>query len=362
MGGAAVAAARAVGYVGAGTVEFIVDAVGDVLLHGDEHAAAGRAPGDRDDHRPRPGRVAAAGGLAARALPVGQDELAIRGHAIEARVYAENPDKGFLPAIGRLAHLRTPAGASVSSGATLDDNGLARWPSRRRCASTAACGEGDAISAALRPDDRQADRLGRGPRAGPRADARGAARLRGRRPGHQRRLPRAADGLPRPSSRPTWTPALIERERERCSPPDARAGHGHAGRRCRRACWPTRPRPADRPPGPGPVDQRDGWRLNGTLQAHADASASAAACTRCPSNTARRRAPPCGAGTEATCLSSAARDGSRLRRLLGARQLAARPCSSGETLHLFAAGRPLAARLCAAPGARRRSTPTRPAG
>ena len=60
MGSAAVAAARAVGYVNAGTVEFIADETRRVLLHGDEHPAAGRAPGDRDDHRPRPGRVAAA--------------------------------------------------------------------------------------------------------------------------------------------------------------------------------------------------------------------------------------------------------------------------------------------------------------
>ena len=54
------AAARAIGYVGAGTVEFIADTRRHLLLHGDEHAPAGRAPGDRDDHRPRPGRVAAA--------------------------------------------------------------------------------------------------------------------------------------------------------------------------------------------------------------------------------------------------------------------------------------------------------------
>ena len=52
MGEAAVAAAQAVGYVGAGTVEFIVGSQdGEFLLHGDEHAAAGRASGDRDDHR-----------------------------------------------------------------------------------------------------------------------------------------------------------------------------------------------------------------------------------------------------------------------------------------------------------------------
>ena len=67
MGAAAVAAAKAVGYVGAGTVEFIAEPTAErrpaLLLHGDEHAAAGRAPGDRSDHRPRPGRVAAARGL-----------------------------------------------------------------------------------------------------------------------------------------------------------------------------------------------------------------------------------------------------------------------------------------------------------
>jgi 3-methylcrotonyl-CoA carboxylase alpha subunit len=42
-------------------------------------------------------------------LPEGQDELALRGHAIEARLYAEDPDRGFLPATGRLAELRFPA-------------------------------------------------------------------------------------------------------------------------------------------------------------------------------------------------------------------------------------------------------------
>ena len=60
MGEAAVAAARAVDYRGAGTVEFIVDARRRVLLHGDEHAAAGRASGHRDDHWPRPGGMAVA--------------------------------------------------------------------------------------------------------------------------------------------------------------------------------------------------------------------------------------------------------------------------------------------------------------
>ncbi len=60
LGDAAVAAAKAVGYVGAGTVEFLLDARRRVLLPGDEHPAAGRAPGHRAGHRPRPGRAAAA--------------------------------------------------------------------------------------------------------------------------------------------------------------------------------------------------------------------------------------------------------------------------------------------------------------
>ena len=66
MGEAAVAAARAVNYVGAGTVEFIVEQRPDgqhaFLLHGNEHPPAGGAPGDRSHHRPGPGGVAIARG------------------------------------------------------------------------------------------------------------------------------------------------------------------------------------------------------------------------------------------------------------------------------------------------------------
>ncbi len=60
LGEAAVMAARAVDYVGAGTVEFIMEG-GAVLFHGDEHAAAGRTPGDRSGDRHRSRRMAAAG-------------------------------------------------------------------------------------------------------------------------------------------------------------------------------------------------------------------------------------------------------------------------------------------------------------
>ena len=108
MGEAAVAAASAVGYVGAGTVEFIVDADGTFFFMEMntrlqvEHPVTEMITGlDLVEWQLR----VAAG----ETLPVTQQQLQIRGHAIEARVYAENPDKGFLPAIGTLTHLAMPA-------------------------------------------------------------------------------------------------------------------------------------------------------------------------------------------------------------------------------------------------------------
>jgi 3-methylcrotonyl-CoA carboxylase alpha subunit len=50
-------------------------------------------------------------------LPLSQQDLAINGHAIEARIYAENPEKGFLPSIGTLRHLRTPHAVTFTVGA-----------------------------------------------------------------------------------------------------------------------------------------------------------------------------------------------------------------------------------------------------
>ena len=49
-------------------------------------------------------------------LPLRQDQLQIHGHALEARVYAENPDKGFLPSTGTLRYLRTPAAVTFALG------------------------------------------------------------------------------------------------------------------------------------------------------------------------------------------------------------------------------------------------------
>ena len=91
MGEAAVKAAHAVGYRGAATVEFIVDASDGLrprplLVHGDEHAPSGRASGNRNDHRPRPRRMAASrGGGRGLAVDPGRHRdrrLGLRGTAL----------------------------------------------------------------------------------------------------------------------------------------------------------------------------------------------------------------------------------------------------------------------------------------
>lgn len=107
MGDAAVAAARAIGYVGAGTVEFIMDAHGKFFFMEMntrlqvEHPVTEMITGE--DLVAWQLQVAA--GLP---LPKNQDALTFNGHAFEARIYAEDPDRNFLPAIGTVNRLRTP--------------------------------------------------------------------------------------------------------------------------------------------------------------------------------------------------------------------------------------------------------------
>jgi 3-methylcrotonyl-CoA carboxylase alpha subunit len=120
MGAAAVRAAEAVGYAGAGTVEFIVDASDG--LRADrfwfmemntrlqvEHPVTEAITGvDLVEWQLR----VAMG----EALPAAQEDLAISGHAIEARLYAEDAAAGFLPVTGTLRHLRFPADARIDTG------------------------------------------------------------------------------------------------------------------------------------------------------------------------------------------------------------------------------------------------------
>jgi 3-methylcrotonyl-CoA carboxylase alpha subunit len=107
MGQAAVAAAQAVGYVGAGTVEFIVHPDGrfhfmemNTRLQV-EHPVTEMITGlDLVEWQLR----VAAG----EPLPLTQDQIELDGHAIEARICAEDPERGFLPSTGRLVHLAQP--------------------------------------------------------------------------------------------------------------------------------------------------------------------------------------------------------------------------------------------------------------
>ncbi len=125
MGAAAVRAAEAIGYAGAGTVEFIVD--GSRGLRPDafwfmemntrlqvEHPVTEAITGvDLVEWQLR----VAAG----EPLPATQDDLSITGHAFEARIYAEDVPAGFLPATGTLTHLAFPPDARADSGVRAGD-------------------------------------------------------------------------------------------------------------------------------------------------------------------------------------------------------------------------------------------------
>jgi len=131
MGEAAVNAARAVNYVGAGTVEFIVEQPGGYEQPEQmkfyfmemntrlqvEHPVTEAITGlDLVEWQLR----VAAG----EPLPLEQDDLMIDGHAIEARICAENPDKNFLPATGTLHVYRKPAHSSFTFDVVRVDDGV----------------------------------------------------------------------------------------------------------------------------------------------------------------------------------------------------------------------------------------------
>jgi acetyl-CoA/propionyl-CoA carboxylase biotin carboxyl carrier protein len=125
MGGAAVDAAKAVGYTGAGTVEFIVDADRPedfFFLEMNtrlqvEHPVTECITGL--DLVELQLRVAAG-----ERLPIGQDDVTLTGHAIEARVYAEDPARGFLPQAGDVVGLVEPGGTGVRVDSSLQVGGV----------------------------------------------------------------------------------------------------------------------------------------------------------------------------------------------------------------------------------------------
>ncbi len=146
--GAAVRAAQAVNYEGAGTVEFIADAADG--LKADriwfmemntrlqvEHPVTEEITGE--DLVEWQLRVASG-----EKLPKRQDELSIDGHAIEARLYAEDPSKGFLPSVGRLEHFDL-------GGANADSPTPGPSPEGEGSRIDTGVAEGDAISAYYDP-------------------------------------------------------------------------------------------------------------------------------------------------------------------------------------------------------------------
>ena len=282
---------KAVGYVGAGTVEFIAEHARGrraLLLHGDEHAAAGRAPGDRGDHRARPGRVAAArGGRRAAAAAAGG----------AARSTATRSRRASAPRTPTTASCRPPARCDVLPHCRAAPTGASergRGAHRRRRA------RGRRDHAVLRLDDRQADRLGR-TRASRRW--RGSTR-RWRRPhivglAHQRRVPapracaRASFAQRRPRHR-------ADRARARRAVRPAAAGPARGGRGRRR--WRTRSPASARRRGADPWSAaamaggshggaRAALRLRVRGGEHARGRAGAACTTaRCGCSVGERRA------------------------------------------------------------------------
>ncbi|MCZ8108289.1 MAG: 3-methylcrotonyl-CoA carboxylase, partial [Burkholderiales bacterium] len=253
-------------------------------------------------------------------LPLEQSELRANGHAIEARIYAENPDRGFLPSTGTLVHLRTPAAAAFTVGA--DASGR---PAPVRIDS--GIGEGDAITPYYDPmiaklivwgeDRTQAiarmrDALARFEAVGPSTNVDFLGRLMRARSFVEADL----------------DTALIEREREALAPPTAAPGpEVLAAAAAAVLSAESVTAHAD------PWSVTDGFRVGAPLArmlafTHGDASLPVSVEYALGGWTVR-------AGDAVTCLSGLRRDGARITGLAGDARLDASVALAGETLHLF---------------------------
>ncbi|MES2261678.1 MAG: acetyl/propionyl/methylcrotonyl-CoA carboxylase subunit alpha [Pseudomonadota bacterium] len=255
MGEAAVAAAKAVAYVGAGTVEFIANQDGSFYFMEMntrlqvEHPVTEMITGtDLVEWQLR-----VANG---EALPLTQDQLRIDGHSIEARIYAENPEKGFLPSIGTLRHLRAPQAVCFARNA----DGAAGFPSAVRI--DAGVREGDTISPFYDPmiaklivwgPDRQ-QALARMRQALAEYQVVGLAT-------NVAFLQRLLDSHAFSSA--DLDTGLIEQNRDALFPAPAPASQAVLSLACAALLHGERGPDAD--VGGQPWAQRSGWRLNGTL-------------------------------------------------------------------------------------------------
>ncbi|XP_077017275.1 methylcrotonoyl-CoA carboxylase subunit alpha, mitochondrial isoform X2 [Tamandua tetradactyla] len=124
LGEAAVRAAKAVNYVGAGTVEFIMDSKHNFYFMEMntrlqvEHPVTEMITGT--DLVEWQLRIAAG-----EKIPLSQEEITLQGHAFEARIYAEDPENSFMPGAGPLVHLSTPQAdlsTRIETGVRQGDN------------------------------------------------------------------------------------------------------------------------------------------------------------------------------------------------------------------------------------------------
>jgi len=340
MGRAAVAVARAAGYVGAGTVEFIVAPDGAFYFMEMntrlqvEHPVTEMITGlDLVEWQLR----VAAG----EALPLAQTDLAFHGHALEARVYAENPARGFLPSTGRLVHLAWPDAVEFDCGGRRDDANAAStsvpWSPPAPVRIDAAVRAGDTITPHYDPMIAKlvtwgADRA--------QALARMSAALADL---HVVGVANNVDFLARLVANPAFAggqldTGLIERERAALFA-TVPADDAVLAAACARVL-------ADEASaaGPDPWSDPSGWRLNlpSRRVIRLTEAGAAADATPVPHDVAivyARGATSIELGGVAQPLAIHAALGNRLRIALGERIVTADIVAAGDELHVFADGR-----------------------